>query len=305
MDLYRMGILLVDDSSSNTHLLGAILTNEGFINSYIATDRASTFELLERESIDLILISSVLQHYSGMTLSEEISSDLRYENIPIIMVTADNSVQSLQKSFESGAIDYISKPINSVELSARVQAHLIRKHIMDEKEKLAITDVLTTLYNRRYFDVVFDRQYNKTRKESIPLIFFMIDIDNFKKYNDNYGHQKGDEALKAVALAMKNTLRRKEDYLFRLGGEEFAILLQNTPDNYCKELSDSIHKTIATLDIEHNFNQNIGRISISIGICKALCSEKTSKYDIYNAADQALYKAKESGRNQSIFTALS
>ena len=299
-----MGILIVDDSSSNTHLLEAILTNEGFINNFVATDRASTFHLLESRSIDLILISSVLQHYSGMTLSQEISSDLRYESIPIIMVTANNSVRTLQKSFESGAIDYISKPINSVELLARVQAHLIRKHIMDEKEKLAITDVLTTLYNRRYFDVVFDRQYTKARNESIPLIFFMIDIDNFKKYNDNYGHHKGDEALKAVAITMKNTLRRAEDYLFRLGGEEFAILLQNTPDNYCKELSKAIHNNIATLDIEHKYNQDIGRISVSIGICKANCTSKTSKYDIYNAADKALYKAKESGRNRSVFMSL-
>jgi len=303
-DIFLMNILLVDNSSTNTTLLKAILLHEKFQYIDITVDKKSTLAHLDVNNVDLILISTVLAEYSGLELCNDINSDMRYEDIPILMVTADSKVETLRKSFANGAVDYIAKPINNIELMARVQAHLIRKEIADERHKLAITDQLTGLYNRRYFDSVFDTLYSKSLMEDIPLIFFMIDIDNFKKYNDNYGHQKGDEALQAVSNAMKSTLRRKTDYLFRLGGEEFCILLLDTPDNYCIDLSEVVHQAIRELHIEHNFNEDIGQLSVSIGVCKAKISESISKFDIYNSADKALYKAKDTGRNQSKFVCI-
>ncbi len=299
-----MSILIVDDSKANTTLLKAILNNEGFTCIDNSVNGENTIKKLEETKVDLILISSVLSHESGITLCSVISSDLRYEDIPILIVTADSKMQTLRKSFENGAIDYISKPINSVELIARVQAHLIRKQIMDERKTSAITDVLTKLYNRRYFDTVFDRQYNKALLEDKYLTFFMIDIDNFKKYNDNYGHQKGDEVLSSVSETMKSQLRRNGDYIFRLGGEEFSILLLDIPDNYCLKLSDAIHSAIYDLNIEHKLNENYGRISISIGVSKVKVNKSISKFDIYNSADSALYEAKKTGRAKSVFTKL-
>lgn len=302
--IYDMDILLVDNSSSNTTLLKAILINEGFKNIFISTDKNSTFEFLDNNSVDLMLISTVLSQYSGLNLCHDINSDIRYSDIPILMVTADNKLETLRKSFESGAFDYIAKPINSIELVARVQAHLIRKQILDEKHQLSITDQLTTLYNRRYFDTVFETFYSKSKLEDIPLIFFMIDIDNFKKYNDTYGHQKGDDVLVEISKAMKESLRRKSDYIFRLGGEEFAILLLDTPEDHCIQLSEEIHNRIASLNIEHKNNADFKKVTVSIGVCKARIHNDISKFDIYNSADKALYRAKAEGRNRSKYICL-
>ncbi len=300
-DIFLMPILLVDDSNANTILLKAILNNEGFDLISVASSVEETRAFLDEYKIDLILISTILSKGSGIELCHEINGDLRYEDIPAIMVTADSKIETLRKSFENGAVDYIAKPINSVELIARVQAHLIRKQVLDERKKSAITDVLTSLYNRRYFDTIFDRQYNKSKLENIPLVFFMIDIDNFKKYNDNYGHQAGDDALQQVSHAMKAQLKRNGDYIFRLGGEEFAILLLSDNIDHCQNLSDSLHKGIYDLNIEHKYNEKHGRISVSIGISKVDVSDLITKFDIYNTADEALYHAKESGRNHSEF----
>jgi len=298
-NIYLMTILLVDDSKTNTALLRAILDNEGFEYIHVTHDKESTLQFLKTSNVDLILISSFLSGYSGLHLCEDINHDLRYENIPILMVTADAKVETLRKSFESGAVDYISKPINSVELFARVQAHLIRKEILYKHHQLAITDQLTSLYNRRHFETIYEMLYTKSKKQKRSLIFFMIDIDNFKKYNDNYGHQMGDVALQKVSKAMKSVIREDGDYLFRLGGEEFAIILLDNPTNYYEILNRNIHKVIKNLNIEHNFNESYGRLSVSIGICKVLVAEGIFKFDIYNKADEALYTAKEAGRNQS------
>lgn len=303
-DIHLMPILLVDDSKANTTLLTAILHNVGFELISVARNVEETRAFLDEYNIDLILISTILSKGSGIELCKEINSDLRYEDIPIIMVTADSKIETLRKSFEHGAVDYISKPINSVELIARVQAHLIRKQVSDERRTSAITDVLTSLYNRRYFDTVFDHMYHKSLIEGMPLVFFMIDIDNFKKYNDNYGHQAGDDVLKRVAQSMQSQLKRNGDYIFRLGGEEFSILLLSNNDEYCQELSEALHQSIKELHIEHKYNEEYGEISVSIGISKVMITKEITKFDIYNSADQALYSAKHSGRNRSEFVTL-
>ncbi len=302
--IYNMNILIIDDSASNITLLDAILTKENFTHITKVTSVTQALHSLESMTIDLVLLSYILPEISGIEVCKLITEDMRFEDIPVIMITANTDVKTLKSSFENGASDYISKPINSVELSARVYSHLIRKQVNDERRNSAITDALTQIYNRRYFDQVFDRQYNKALIENRSLSFFMIDIDNFKKYNDNYGHQKGDEALRSVAVCIKDQLNRENDYLFRLGGEEFALVLYNTPQSYILALNEKIHDAISQLNITHAYNESYGRITVSIGIATATDYNNISKYDIYNKADQALYEAKGKGRCQSVITTL-
>ena len=129
----------------------------------------------------------------------------------------------------------------------------------------------------------------------------MIDIDNFKKYNDTYGDQKGDEALKSVAQVLQNELHRTDDYLFRIGGEEFAILLYDTTLGFLEHLSKKIHDSLEVVNIEHDYNEAYGRVTVSMGVTTTLCKHDASKFDIYNSADKALYTSKEKGRNQTTF----
>lgn len=304
LDIHSMRIVIIDDSKNGSTLLKAVLQKAGFEHIFTAVGMNSALELLNEKETDLILLSYVLPETSGPEVCLKISSDLLYEDIPIIMVTANNEIETLQRSFENGAIDYIAKPFNGQELLARVQAHLIRKHVSDERKKIAITDPLTNIYNRRHFDTIYDLFYSRALSEDKNISFFMLDIDNFKKYNDNYGHQKGDEVLKAVAGALKKQLHRADDYLFRLGGEEFSILLYDTPLNYLEVLSEKIHDAISLLGIEHQENELYGKLTISIGVTTAHCSEEITKFNIYNSADKALYASKEKGRNRTTFYSL-
>lgn len=301
IDIHSMKILIIDDSANSSILLKAILNKESFTNIFAITSLDTAYGLLEKENIDLILLSYVLPIISGVEACRRLSSDMLYEDIPIIMVTANNDIETLQHSFENGATDYIAKPFNGQELIARVQAHLIRKHVSDKRKHTAITDSLTNIYNRRHFDTIFDHFYSRAVSENKSLSFFMIDIDNFKKYNDNYGHQKGDETLKAVAGILHEQLHRTDDYLFRIGGEEFAILLYDTSIDFLRKLSEKIHEALSLLNIEHKFNEDYGKITISMGVFTAPCKDDVSKFEIYDSADKALYRSKENGRSQTTF----
>lgn len=300
-NIHSMKILIIDDSANSSILLKAILNKESFPNIFASTSLDTAYTILAKENIDLILLSYVLPIVSGIETCQLLSSDLLYEDIPIVMVTASNDIQTLQLSFEHGAVDYISKPFNGQELIARVQAHLIRKYISDTRKKIAITDPLTNIYNRRHFDTIFDLFYTRATSENKSLSFFMIDIDNFKKYNDNYGHQKGDETLKAVAGVLNEQLHRTDDYLFRIGGEEFTILLYDTTMDFLRILSEKIHTALSLLNIEHRNNEEYGRVTISIGVFTTICNHKISKFEVYDRADKALYRSKENGRSQTTF----
>ncbi len=301
IDIHSMKILIIDNSINSSSITKAILKKEAFEHIFTTTDLATALEVLSYEKPDLVLLSYVLPEISGTQACKLISDDMHHEDIPIIMVTANNDIQTLQSSFENGAIDYIAKPFNGHELVARVQAHLIRKRVSDERKKRAITDPLTNIYNRRHFDTIFEHFYSRCSSEGKSITFFMIDIDNFKKYNDNYGHQKGDDALKAVANTLQEQLHRTDDYLFRLGGEEFSILLYDTSKEFTETLSDNIHEALSHLQIEHQYNEDFGRLTVSMGVATTVCTKEVSKFNIYNSADEALYRSKESGRNKTSF----
>lgn len=165
-------------------------------------------------------------------------------------------------------------------------------------EKLTITDALTSLYNRRYFDLIFDNLLKSQKRTAQTLVFIMLDIDFFKQYNDTYGHQAGDEALKAVAMCLKSSLKRDGDLAFRLGGEEFGILCSGLNHSQAFDFANSIRKCVEDEKIEHKNNLASQHVTISMGLVVIEPEFVKGVNDIYRYADEALYKAKESGRNQ-------
>jgi diguanylate cyclase (GGDEF)-like protein/PAS domain S-box-containing protein len=178
----------------------------------------------------------------------------------------------------------------------------IRTDITDKKyiEQIAITDGLTLLYNRRHFDSIFPQQLDINRRVKGHLTFVLIDIDHFKQYNDTYGHQEGDAVLKLVASTLKNTLKRPNDYTFRLDGEEFGLVYQveNRDDAY--KIANNARVNIENLKIEHSGNSASKYVTISSGLFIADRNTTLTPEQIYKIADNALYKAKESGRNRVI-----
>ncbi len=176
----------------------------------------------------------------------------------------------------------------------------IRNDITDKKyiEQISITDGLTSLYNRRHFDEIFKKQLNAAKRDNLKLAFAMIDIDKFKQYNDIYGHQEGDEALKSVANVLKNSLKRANDYSFRLGGEEFGLLFSAKSKEDAFMLCEKIKEDIEKLKIEHKGNSASSFLTISMGLVLIYPNHSLTADEIYKLADDALYKAKNGGRNR-------
>ncbi len=176
----------------------------------------------------------------------------------------------------------------------------IRQDITEKKhiEYLAITDSLTKLYNRRHFDTVFKRELKNAKRHQFNLAFILLDIDFFKQYNDAYGHQEGDNVLKKVAKCLQNTFRRPDDYAFRVGGEEFAILFIVEEKNDSILLAQELLKNIENLKIEHKDSKILDVLTISIGLSYVQSSIHLDTKYLYKVTDDALYFAKRKGRNQ-------
>jgi len=174
----------------------------------------------------------------------------------------------------------------------------IRTDITDKKriEEISILDELTNLYNRRYFNQIFDKELKRAKRENKIFVFVMMDVDNFKKYNDTYGHSSGDDVLQKIANVLRTTLMRSGDTAFRLGGEEFGVIMSVTKEEDAKIVTDKMKDAIFELNIEHLGNENFGVVTASFGI-KIVREPYAEMQDIYKEADNALYGAKRAGRN--------
>ncbi|MDF1879877.1 ABC transporter substrate-binding protein [Sulfurimonas sp. MAG313] len=178
----------------------------------------------------------------------------------------------------------------------------IRKDITIRKqmETLAITDGLCNLYNRRYFNTVFEKEVNRLKREHGLLSFLMIDIDHFKLYNDKYGHLKGDDVLIAVSACLKEVCKRSTDQVFRLGGEEFGVILLGMDEHQTHIFSLKLIKAIENLNIRHEDNDPYSWVTASLGaiVCSFTVDTKLDSKDVYQMADEAMYTSKQTGRNR-------
>lgn len=178
----------------------------------------------------------------------------------------------------------------------------IKEDITDKKsvEKLSITDSLTEIYNRRYFDQIIEKELKKAKIDNLYFSLVIIDIDYFKQYNDTYGHQKGDIVLIEVAKVLKNSAETIKGYYFRLGGEEFGLLFSNFDKNKSLEFAEELRKDIEKLEISHKKNEISPYITVSLGLSCEEAKKIKNTDNFYKNADDNLYEAKKSGKNRTI-----
>ena len=172
------------------------------------------------------------------------------------------------------------------------------KDVEEHLSNLAVHDGLTGIYNRRYFDETLAREWKRTMREKAPLSLIMLDIDYFKKYNDTYGHQAGDECLRQVATTISGALRRPADMAARYGGEEFVVVLPNFKLENSAKFGETIRAKIEALKMEHKQSDANPFITVSLGIASVVPSSISSYEELVGAADKALYSAKNKGRNR-------
>jgi diguanylate cyclase (GGDEF)-like protein len=202
-------------------------------------------------------------------------------------------------------LTYVMYMVESAHEMADKELEIVRKHerkILLKLQTQAVTDELTQMYNRRYFSTIAPAIINTARRQKQYLTFFILDIDYFKKYNDFYGHQAGDTALKLIAKELKTFIQREDDFVFRLGGEEFAGIIHSADKDETKKWLQNLTKKIEDLHIEHVKTKLEKKIlTISCGVFTTKVTKNTTIELLYKMADEALYNAKESGRNKMKF----
>lgn len=302
-------ILVVDDIKENLQLIAEVLEDVGYGTTF-ATNGIQALERLQNVKADLILLDLMMPEMNGLELCERIKSDKNLADIPVIFLTASDQQEHLIEAFEKGAVDYVNKPFKTAELLARVKNHLELKAtqaklkklleeqavLMQELRKLATTDPLTGIWNRRHLFNLAERELEKIRRDSHSFSVLMLDIDHFKKINDTYGHKLGDEAIKFTAKIIYQNIR-KIDMLGRYGGEEFVVFLPDTNLGIAHKVGERIRKNIEKSTIPRE-SINI-KLTLSVGVASYNITDKTIE-NMLQKADQALYQAKHQGRNQVV-----
>ncbi|OCL87379.1 GGDEF domain-containing response regulator [Arcobacter porcinus] len=294
----RSTILIVDDKNTNILILNNILQDDYKIEE--AKSKEEALKKIKTKDVDLVLIDVQMQEETSYELCKEIKEDSKTKKIPIIFLSSKNSESDEEFGLNLGAIDYIQKPYSKVILKARVRNQIFLKEQTELLEKLSMYDALTNIKNRRYFDEVFKQTYSVIKRENTNLAIMMIDVDFFKLYNDNYGHGKGDEALKKVAKILEKNLNRPNDLVARYGGEEFVVLLKNIDLDGLKYMSNLLVEAVEEEKLEHEFSKISTFITISLGAVLYEANQKLEILEIMKLADEALYEAKNRGRNQCV-----
>lgn len=293
-------ILIVDDVVSNLMVLSDLLSSEYEVK--IAKSAQKGFEVLQKcdNRVDLILLDIVMPSMDGYEMCKVLKDSDATKSIPVIFVTAKDDAADEEYGLNIGAMDYITKPFNQTIVKLRVRNQIEMKLKSDMLEELSMYDGLTNIPNRRYFEKKLDALYRQNLRDGGVMSVMMIDIDFFKPYNDNYGHGKGDETLKKVAAALDDALGRGSDFVARYGGEEFVVLLDSSNAQKAGEVAQKLLQSVRDLEIEHAYSKTAPKVSISIGIFTAKIDAQLEKKSLLKKADEALYKAKEDGKDRAV-----
>ncbi|MCL2219745.1 MAG: diguanylate cyclase [Chitinispirillia bacterium] len=295
-DIVKNSILVVDDEKSNLVFLTRILGEKYTI--YTAKDGASGIRKATELLPDLIMLDIVMPDISGYDVLTELKKQEATRDIPTIFITAINSDDEEERALLYNAVDYINKPFkpNVVKLRVRNQIRIVNQ--VRTIERLSMTDQLTEIPNRRSFDGRLNMEWRRAIREKTYISLLMLDVDKFKTYNDVYGHQQGDNVLRAVARSLVQDMKRPGDFAARWGGEEFAALLANTDMMGALEVAERIRANVEKLHLTNCECSDAAPVTISIGV-ESVTPDPNMSLDLFiSAADNALYTAKKTGRNR-------
>ncbi|PLX89240.1 MAG: diguanylate cyclase response regulator [Desulfuromonas sp.] len=295
-------LLIIDDSKTIRQQIQEILQNGLLFQTILqAEDGLKGLKILVEQDVDVILCDVEMPGIDGMKFLAMLQSKEDLRDKPVIMLTSHNDIASKVKSLESGASDYITKPFENTELVARLRVHLELKALQDELKEsnrllreLAQTDPLTHLYNRRHLMNALEPELNRTRRMRSHCTLILADIDHFKRVNDRYGHQMGDEILVGVAgLFAKQS--RQYDIAARYGGEEFCLVLPETTLEEGREVAERIR--VQTEELRFAGEAEELRMTMSFGVACYTARLDETLDGLISRADKALYQAKSNGRN--------
>lgn len=314
-------VLLVDDQVMIGEAIRRVLAEQPNIDFHYCSDPSEAIAVAEAIKPTVILQDLVMPGVDGLTLVRQYRANPATRDIPVIVLSTKEEPAIKSSAFAAGANDYLVKLPDNVELIARIRYHTksylnqvqrdqayralhYSQQQLQEKNlellRLSNQDGLTGLSNRRYFDEYIEAQWKLAIRDQSPISLLMIDVDNFKQYNDTYGHLAGDEVLKCIARVMQQRFLRPTDLTARFGGEEFAVILPVTPFAPLHTLGESLRSGVEDLCIQHS-GSTVGEcITLSIGGASMIPQPKDSFLRLIDRADEAMYDAKVLGKNRVI-----
>ncbi len=294
----KQTVLIVDDQKFYSHFLKDIIHDKYHV--LYANSGKQAMDIVLLQEIDLILLDIIMPDMDGYKICKWLQSNSITQHIPIIFISIKGQPQDQATGFALGAIDYITKDADPIVIKARIKNQLYLKKQRDKLVQSSHVDKLTEIYNRRFFDESLENLWFYTLRNKEYLSAIMMDIDFFKNYNDFYGHVEGDQCLKKVARAIRNSLLRSIDMVARYGGEEFSALLPATTSDGAVIVVKRIQEKIQELKIKHELSEVSQFLTISIGIATIRPKEGVQPMSLIKRADFGLYMAKKEGRNRFI-----
>ncbi len=294
-------VLIVDDEPMNTDMLSRRLESRGYATS-ISNSAAQALESLQENTPDVILLDVNMPRVSGLELLDQLRANEGTQIIPVILVSALADTDNIVRGLQRGANDYVTKPVNLPVLLARLETQLKMASLVSQLEsqkealaRLASRDDLTGVLNRRAMFETLDVDLARSSRYNHPLSLLMMDLDHFKRVNDDYGHAAGDAVLRHFAKAVGRSLR-STDSLCRYGGEEFCAILPETGEEQARRAAELIRELIEQTEFVSEGTKISLTVSIGIGIYTPPAD--TGVTELLDNADKALYEAKENGRNR-------
>src|SRR2546427_10783229 len=308
-----MKILVVDDSPTIRAALKALLERMGH-TVVEANDGEQALQIYRKDRPGLVLIDVVMPIMDGYESARHMRETKADEWVPIIFLSSKEADQDLDRAIEAGGDDYLVKPVSFVVLNAKIRA-LQRLESMRTKqlemsrdlasanrelEKPSPQDGPTRVGNRRYFDSYLVTEVRRAAREKAPVSLILSDVDHFKAFNDCYGHQAGDDCLRRVAAALSSAGRRPADLAARYGGEGFAMVLPGTVLDGAVDVGQAVSRVIGGFAIPPSRSAVDQNVTLSPGGVSLIPEKETSSEDLIQHADQALYQAKQQGRNRYV-----
>lgn len=312
-------VLLVDDQAMVAEAIRRMLVDEADIAFHYCKEPDKAVEKANEIRPTIILQDLVMPDMDGYTLLRAYRGNPATSGTPVIILSSREDPKDKSHAFEIGASDYLVKLPDKIELVARIRAHSktymlqmqrdaaylemqkLQEQLTESNEilqRLSTLDGLTGIANRRHFDATLQNEWKMGLRQKTPLSLIMVDIDFFKKFNDGYGHQGGDDCLKEVAQTLDETISRPGDFIARYGGEEFVIVLPRTDAKGAAVIAEQLRANVEAKHIAHAYSSVADHVSISLGIATMKPDNSNKPENLIAKADEALYKAKEAGRNR-------